>query len=37
MEEDYLEWKDRMWEAFAIAMQVEEGQGGDSADSVVSV
>lgn len=36
MEEDYLEWKDGMWEAFATAMQVEEGQGGDSADFVVS-
>lgn len=36
MEEDYLEWKDGMWEAFAIAMNVEEGQGGDSADFVVS-
>jgi len=36
MEEDYLEWKDGMWDAFAIAMQVEEGQGGDSADFVVS-
>ncbi|KAF9561343.1 hypothetical protein CPC08DRAFT_635624 [Agrocybe pediades] len=36
MEEDYLEWKDGMWEAFATAMNVEEGQGGDSADFVVS-
>jgi len=36
MEEDYLEWKDGMWDAFAIALQVEEGQGGDSADFVVS-
>jgi NADPH-ferrihemoprotein reductase len=36
MEEDYLEWKDPMWEAFATAMGVEEGQGGDSADFVVS-
>ncbi|KAL5482608.1 hypothetical protein ACEPAI_9202 [Sanghuangporus weigelae] len=36
MEEDYLEWKDGMWEAFAQAMGVEEGQGGDSADFVVS-
>jgi len=32
MEEDYLEWKDPMWEAFAAAMGLEEGQGGDSAD-----
>lgn len=36
MEEDYLEWKDGMWEAFATALGVEEGQGGDSADFVVS-
>ncbi|KAJ2913683.1 hypothetical protein MD484_g6729, partial [Candolleomyces efflorescens] len=36
MEEDYLEWKDGMWEAFAAAMGVEEGQGGDSPDFVVS-
>ena len=36
MEEDYLEWKDGMWEAFALAMGVEEGQGGDTADFVVS-
>ena len=36
MEEDYLEWKDGMWEAFATAMHVEEGQGGDSADFAVS-
>ncbi|KAF9267575.1 NADPH-dependent cytochrome P450 oxidoreductase [Marasmius fiardii PR-910] len=36
MEEDYLEWKDGMWDAFAKAMNVEEGQGGDTADFVVS-
>ncbi|KAJ7134349.1 hypothetical protein C8R44DRAFT_828906 [Mycena epipterygia] len=36
MEEDYLEWKDAMWDAFAAAMNVEEGQGGDSADFAVS-
>ncbi|KAK0201986.1 putative cytochrome P450 oxidoreductase [Desarmillaria ectypa] len=36
MEEDYLEWKDDMWEAFAKALGVEEGQGGDSADFAVS-
>lgn len=36
MEEDYLEWKDGMWEAFATALGVEEGQGGDSPDFVVS-
>ena len=26
MEEDYLEWKDGMWDAFAKALGVEEGQ-----------
>jgi NADPH-ferrihemoprotein reductase len=36
MEEDYLEWKDGMWEDFALKMGVEEGQGGDSADFVVN-
>jgi NADPH-ferrihemoprotein reductase len=36
MEEDYLEWKDGMWEAFARAMNVEEGQGGDTADFAVN-
>lgn len=36
MEEDYLEWKDGMWEDFALKMGVEEGQGGDSADFAVS-
>jgi NADPH-ferrihemoprotein reductase len=36
MEEDYLEWKDSMWDAFATALNVEEGQGGDSADFAVS-
>ncbi|EIN12678.1 NADPH-dependent cytochrome P450 oxidoreductase [Punctularia strigosozonata HHB-11173 SS5] len=36
MEEDYLEWKDGMWEAFAKAMNVEEGQGGDTPDFTVS-
>jgi NADPH-ferrihemoprotein reductase len=36
MEEDYLEWKDGMWAAFAEAMGVEEGAGGDSPDFVVS-
>ena len=36
MEEDYLEWKDGMWEAFAQAMNVEEGQGGDSPDFAVT-
>jgi NADPH-ferrihemoprotein reductase len=36
MEEDYLEWKDGMWDAFARAMGVEEGQGGDTADFAVT-
>ncbi|KAJ7242822.1 cytochrome P450 oxidoreductase [Mycena haematopus] len=36
MEEDYLEWKDGMWDAFSTAMGVEEGQGGDSPDFAVS-
>jgi NADPH-ferrihemoprotein reductase len=36
MEEDYLEWKDGMWEDFAFKMGVEEGQGGDTADFAVS-
>ncbi|CAL1713362.1 unnamed protein product [Somion occarium] len=36
MEEDYLEWKDGMWEAFAKTMNVEEGQGGDSPDFAVT-
>nr|AXL48365.1 cytochrome P450 reductase [Ganoderma lucidum] len=36
MEEDYLEWKDGMWEEFSRVMGVEEGQGGDSPDFVVT-
>ena len=36
MEEDYLEWKDGMWEAFSKALGVEEGQGSDTADFVVN-
>jgi NADPH-ferrihemoprotein reductase len=36
MEEDYLEWKDGMWEEFARIMGVEEGQGGDTPDFKVS-
>ncbi|KAH9933139.1 cytochrome P450 oxidoreductase [Epithele typhae] len=36
MEEDYLEWKDPMWEDFARVMGVEEGQGGDTPDFVVT-
>ncbi|KAG9035881.1 NADPH-cytochrome P450 reductase [Tulasnella sp. JGI-2019a] len=36
MEEDYLDWKDGMWNAFATAMGVEEGAGADSPDFTVS-
>ncbi|KAI0061648.1 NADPH-dependent cytochrome P450 oxidoreductase [Artomyces pyxidatus] len=36
MEEDYLEWKDGMWDEFARVMGVEEGQGGDTADFAVT-
>ncbi|KAH7926450.1 cytochrome P450 oxidoreductase [Leucogyrophana mollusca] len=36
MEEDYLAWKDPMWDAFAEAVGVEEGQGGDSPDFAVT-
>nr|CAL69899.1 putative cytochrome P450 oxidoreductase [Pleurotus sapidus] len=36
MEEDYLEWKDGMWDAFSAAMGVEEGQGGDTPDFAVT-
>lgn len=36
MEEDYLAWKDGMWEALSKAMGVEEGAGAESADFVVS-
>ncbi|KZP01354.1 NADPH-dependent cytochrome P450 oxidoreductase [Calocera viscosa TUFC12733] len=36
MEEDYLEWKDGMWEDFARVMNVEEGAGSDTADFVVT-
>ncbi|KAF8333467.1 uncharacterized protein EI90DRAFT_2916594 [Cantharellus anzutake] len=35
MEEDYLAWKDGMWEEFGKAMGVEEGAGGDTPDFVV--
>ncbi|KAH7878327.1 uncharacterized protein C8R40DRAFT_1167752 [Lentinula edodes] len=35
MEEDYLGWKDGMWEAFATAMGVEESQGGNTAGFAV--
>lgn len=36
MEEDYLAWKDGMWEAFSAALGVEEGGGGDVADFTVT-
>ncbi|KZT40655.1 riboflavin synthase domain-like protein [Sistotremastrum suecicum HHB10207 ss-3] len=36
MEEDYLEWKDGMWEAFSQALNVEEGSGGDTPDFSVT-
>lgn len=36
MEEDYLEWKDGMWNAFSQIMGVEEGAGAESPDFVVS-
>lgn len=32
MEEDYMAWKDGMWEAFSKEMGVEEGAGGDVKD-----
>ena len=36
MEEDYLEWKEKMWPALAEALNVEEGAGGDTQDFVVT-
>lgn len=36
LEEDYLEWKDPMWEDFAKRLGVEEGGAGDVADYVVT-
>lgn len=36
MEEDYLEWKESMWPAFATALNVEEGAGGETPDFVVT-
>ena len=36
MEEDYLEWKEGMWKAFAEVMGVEEGVGSDTPDFKVS-
>lgn len=35
MEEDYLAWKDGMWERFEADLGVEEGGSGDVADFVV--
>ena len=36
MEEDYLAWKDGMWETFSSTMGIEEGGAGDVADFVVT-
>ncbi|KAG8904602.1 NADPH-cytochrome P450 reductase [Tulasnella sp. 403] len=36
MEEDYLEWKDGMWNALSAALEVEEGAGAESPDFVVN-
>lgn len=36
LEEDYLEWKDPMWEEFAKVLNVEEGGAGDVADFIVN-
>jgi NADPH-ferrihemoprotein reductase len=36
LEEDYLEWKEEMWPAFAEAMGVEEGVGSDTPDFKVT-
>jgi NADPH-ferrihemoprotein reductase len=36
MEEDYLAWKDPMWEAVQTRMDWQEGEGGDSADFEVT-
>lgn len=36
MEEDYLAWKDPMWDSFEKALGVEEGGAGDVADFVVT-
>ena len=36
MEEDYLAWKDGMWDAVQTKMGWEEGAGGDSADFEVT-
>ncbi|WWC87086.1 uncharacterized protein L201_001972 [Kwoniella dendrophila CBS 6074] len=36
MEEDYLAWKDPMWEQFSKVLNVEEGGSGDVADFLVT-
>ena len=36
MEEDYLGWKDGMWDDFATRLSVEEGGAGDVADFLVT-
>jgi NADPH-ferrihemoprotein reductase len=36
MEEDYLGWKDTMWESFSKTLGVEEGGAGDVADFAVT-
>jgi NADPH-ferrihemoprotein reductase len=36
MEEDYLAWKDPMWESFSTTLGIEEGGNGDVADFVVT-
>lgn len=36
MEEDYLGWKDEMWEDFSGRLSVEEGGAGDVADFLVT-
>ncbi|EJD40901.1 cytochrome P450 oxidoreductase [Auricularia subglabra TFB-10046 SS5] len=36
MEEDYLEWKEGMWKAFAEDMGVEEGVGSETPDFAVT-
>lgn len=36
LEEDYLGWKDDMWEAFAKRLELEEGGSGDIADFAVT-
>ncbi|EIW68745.1 hypothetical protein TREMEDRAFT_71903 [Tremella mesenterica DSM 1558] len=36
MEEDYLAWKDPLWESFSTELGIEEGGAGDVADFVVT-